>query len=103
MFVQKQCVGCGYCCITAMCSIGLHVFGKVGKCPALTWNGHRYICEIADLFVNALNIGKGCCAPLNTWRERVRERKEEGLYFHELHCTSILAHHMNERRFDGSS
>jgi|GEM_PF-6761752 len=34
------------------------------------------MCELVDLYKNALGIGKGCCAPFNTWRETVRERKE---------------------------
>jgi len=76
MFIEKQCVGCGYCCITAKCSIGLFLYGQNGRCPALKWNGRRYLCELVDLFKDALAIGAGCCAPLNTWREKVRERKE---------------------------
>jgi hypothetical protein len=76
MFIEKPCVGCGYCCITAKCSIGLFLYGQNGRCPVLKWNGRRYLCELVDLFKDALAIGAGCCAPLNTWREKVRERKE---------------------------
>jgi hypothetical protein len=76
MFIVRPCVGCGYCCITARCSIGLFLFGQEGRCPALKWNGNRYMCDLVDLYKNALNIDRGCCAPLNTWREKVRERKE---------------------------
>jgi hypothetical protein len=47
-------------------------------CPSLTWDGDRYVCFLYrddparyELF---LEIGAGCCFPMNPWRESVKER-----------------------------
>jgi hypothetical protein len=54
----------------------LFLYGHSGRCPALSWNGSRYICELAFLYKSALAIGQACCAPYNTWREKVRKKEE---------------------------
>jgi len=90
MFTEKSCVGCGYCCITATCSIGLYLYGLNVRCPALKWNGKRYLCELVDLYKNALAIGEGCCAPLNTWRERVRDRQEIFYQYYDLQKVTFV-------------
>jgi hypothetical protein len=70
----RRCVGCGYCCIKVPCAQSLHTWGK-RDCPALVWNGKRYICEKAGQW-SELYIGEGCCASLNTWRLDVRNRDD---------------------------
>jgi hypothetical protein len=107
MSTEKPCVGCGYCCITATCSIGLFLFGKNGQCPALRWNGSRYICDLVDIYKNALAIGKGCCAPQNTWREKVSKKKEV-YHQREIHLSlftsspSICCEHIKDISFASS-
>ncbi|HDQ41223.1 MAG TPA: hypothetical protein ENN39_09385 [Desulfonatronum sp.] len=57
--------------------------GYQPRCPELFWdNGQgRYLCRLAkdpvhgETFRRALLIGKGCCAPLNPWREEARNRE----------------------------
>ena len=82
----RACIGCGYCCRKAMCSVGVAYFGRrVDRCPFL----HRddrgvYLCLLAvnggDLAHAALGIGTGCCSPMNSTRQelvasgRVRRR-----------------------------
>jgi len=75
----KPCVGCGFCCSKAMCSVGRRVYGNaVEYCPALTWNPstERHFCALAKLpgdlgaqYRKELHIGAGCCANLNSWRK----------------------------------
>jgi len=73
------CVGCGYCCMKAPCSViwrmmlfwtGKPIFIK--RCPALYWNGERYACRLAAVSARArelLVIGAGCTSSLNSWRQ----------------------------------
>lgn len=74
-----KCVGCGYCCIKAPCSVVLMVYPrlKIGdRCPVLRWSvpKHRYICDFAKHFPLRLTIGEGCTSNLNTWRKDVKKR-----------------------------
>ena len=78
---MSDCVGCGYCCLTAPCACGwTSVWEPGGGCPHLVWNGERYLCERAiegpgaSDFRIALAIGEGCCSSLNSWRQDVRYR-----------------------------
>ena len=77
-YLIKKCVGCGHCCITAICTLGQSIY-KVNHdadCPALIWNGNRYICKLANEYKKILAIGEGCCQPLcNDWRLNVKERR----------------------------
>ena len=76
----NPCVGCGYCCLKAMCWIGLRTYGFEKRCPALTWSdtAKRYHCKLAQedaTIADDLSIGAGCSSDLNTWRIDVRERR----------------------------
>lgn len=73
---MTPCVGCGYCCITVMCSVGQAVHGDYEeRCPYLLWSDTRYECRLAEEYSGFLSIGAGCCSSLNTWRQDVKERK----------------------------
>jgi len=82
-----ECVGCGYCCLTAQCSVSINVHGVHDICPSLIWNAdkQRHECKLIDLpgvlgekFRKMLFIGEGCCSSLNSWRrEKNRNRIEE--------------------------
>ena len=74
----KDCVGCGFCCSKAVCSVGLRVYSNREYCPGLTWNPstQRHFCTLAKLpgeigrrYREELHIGQGCCANLNSWRK----------------------------------
>lgn len=75
----KDCIGCGYCCRKAPCSMAMRIHGShITSCPELKWNGTRWICgaidravgPLADLYRKELAIGEGCCSSLNTFRMR---------------------------------
>ena len=74
-----KCVGCGYCCLTVMCWIGMLEYGLQKKCPALTWSNTdcRYYCQLAtddpEIAIK-LHVGEGCASSLNTWRKGVKQR-----------------------------
>lgn len=75
----RNCVGCGYCCLTAMCFSGQKRLGLHRRCPALTWSDDdsRYYCQLAleDIrFAREVYVGAGCCSGLNTWRREVKNR-----------------------------
>lgn len=63
-----------------MVSHRLH--GYLPRCPELSWDeaAGRYLCLLMlDERLGAehrweLAAGEGCCAPLNNWREDVRDR-----------------------------
>jgi hypothetical protein len=81
----EACVGCGYCCLTAMCAVGYLVY-SAGKevdvperCPYLLWNKEdgRYWCgltEVHEKFKSLIHAGEGCCSTLNSWRKDVKYR-----------------------------
>lgn len=77
----KSCVGCGFCCKKAPCSLALRIFGNVTECPMLIWdeNAHRYWCdacrkggEVGARNRVELYIGEGCCCGLNSDRNNIR-------------------------------
>jgi hypothetical protein len=73
---MSDCVGCGYCCIKAQCNISRVMLGDHKRCPALKWNGKRYLCELAKdkKIADSLAIGAGCSSSLfNIWRRDIRE------------------------------
>jgi hypothetical protein len=67
-----ECVGCGYCCLTAICSWGKE--NKVtGGCEYLVYDQWRYKCEC----IPAMREMKGtgcCCSFMNTWRKHTMFR-----------------------------
>lgn len=73
------CVGCGWCCLDNPCEVSHQAFGYTARCPALTWTGARYICDlvvrpVAGVDLTPLFVGQGCCARHNAWREDVKDR-----------------------------
>jgi hypothetical protein len=73
------CVGCGWCCLDNPCEVSHQAFGYTSRCPALTWTGARYICDlvvrpVAGVDLTPLFVGQGCCARHNAWREDVKDR-----------------------------
>ena len=72
---EQACVGCGYCCLKAMCATGIEHLGRAERrCPFLVWTGNLYRCQLvidgkADMFT-----GYGCTSNLNTWRRDVKFR-----------------------------
>lgn len=41
------CNGCGVCCVLAPCPLSRLLLGhRRGTCPALTWQGDRYVCGL---------------------------------------------------------
>ena len=72
------CVGCGYCCIKCQCCVSTLLYGLRHPCPALEWNGERYICKHAEEYKESLWIGEGCPSSLNSWRLDVKRREIEG-------------------------
>lgn len=84
----KDCVGCGFCCIKARCTVSLRIWPltKGNECPGLFWTGERYICKLAAMdgpkgvdFRVELHVGAGCCASLNTWRNEIIPRRDRDI------------------------
>ena len=69
---MNDCVGCGYCCKKAPCSLSMRLYNKE-KCPALRYDGKRYWCGI----VQELAIGAGCSSDLNSDRSLMVKQKQE--------------------------
>lgn len=87
---DTQCVGCGYCCRTAPCGLAWLTFSPaiktgVWKCPALRWDGKRYLCRLCEgedaqskKNREALAIGAGCSSTLfNQDRQRIPPPEKE--------------------------
>lgn len=79
------CVGCGYCCKKATCTLGLMRFGTQSPCRALIFKEGRYWCSLVLGELNSnpirdeLAIGAGCCSSLNSDRAHMLAKlKEEG-------------------------
>jgi hypothetical protein len=73
------CVGCGYCCLKVRCVVSMAVYPDLeaeGRCPALVWDGKRYLCDLARnlQYYMAIHAGEGCCSSLNNWRQDVKYR-----------------------------
>lgn len=66
----RPCIGCGYCCLTAQCSLSFLTFGRQPTCPALEWDGSRHWCALAanECAAEMLAVGYGCSSDLNSWR-----------------------------------
>lgn len=80
-----SCVGCGYCCRKAPCSVAMRIFGNsIKECPALMWDGSKYFCELCkkdgylgEKYRKELYIGEGCCSPLNSDRDNIPAPKKK--------------------------
>lgn len=79
----KECRGCGHCCLTATCTVGLWAQSDAGiswrerRCPFLVWKQERYWCKLAlesPVMADKILAGEGCCQPLNDWRRDVKPR-----------------------------
>jgi len=69
---SRPCLGCGHCCLTATCVVGLQLAGEVvhrgvRRCAALVRRGDRYRCALIEagrVPPDQLAIGAGCSSPL---------------------------------------
>ncbi len=81
----KPCVGCGWCCLSDQCEVSHRKYGYRPRCPDLFWDedAQRYVCLLmldpvaGETARRELFAGQGCCAPLTTWRENVRNRDND--------------------------
>lgn len=86
----QPCVGCGYCCTTSVCIVGvIHLSLSPTDarlpCPALEFRDGRHWCGLIDKFegedkkliTELLSIGAGCCSSLNTWRNEIKDRRSK--------------------------
>lgn len=84
----KQCVGCGYCCLTAPCfeSVVEYELDRLDqKCPGLVWSDEEamFRCELmlkpgeeGKSFRNKLAAGAGCSSSLfNQYRDGMLVKK----------------------------
>lgn len=78
-----ECTGCGFCCAKVPCYYGAVTYGTDAPCGGLVWRDSRHWCRLVlergSRTARALDIGKGCCSGLNSWRREPfqdRTRKE---------------------------
>jgi len=92
----KPCIGCGYCCTTATCVLGMLRYGADRPCPELQFDGRRFWCTLITGAVapekqrlsSELAIGAGCSSSLfNTQREAC-ERGKLGEYLQAQRSSS---------------
>ena len=82
---SKPCVGCGWCCLDNPCAVSHRRHGYTRRCPDLHWDQDqgRYVClvmldhALEPEHREGLHRGEGCCAPLNPWRDDVRNRDKD--------------------------
>lgn len=82
---SKPCVGCGWCCLSDPCEVSHRKYGYTKRCPDLYWDDtlKRYLCGLMEDESEGedarreLFEGQGCCAPLMTWRDDVRNRDND--------------------------
>ncbi|MFH1912911.1 MAG: hypothetical protein ABIK45_01375 [Pseudomonadota bacterium] len=83
--MTKPCVGCGWCCLTDPCMDSHRRYGYLRRCPDLRWDEAmgRYLCDLmlnpetAEAVREGQHEGQGCYAPLNAWRDHVRNRDND--------------------------
>jgi len=81
----RSCIGCGYCCRKAPCSVAMR-HGEVlttsprdqKPCSKLVWDGSRWNCglyekyagepEVQRSIAGELAFGEGCCSGMNTYQ-----------------------------------
>jgi len=84
-----ECVGCGYCCRKATCSIAMSILGpwalKVRYCPFLTYRDGRWWCnlyitgddELKAIIDHSMGMGEGCgSSAFNTCRKKIPTPEE---------------------------
>ena len=78
-----KCIGCGFCCLQAKCTVAVRLYPAASVCPELIWSDkdNRHNCGLMQLpgpvgiaYREELHAGAGCCSNLNTWRKDVRDR-----------------------------
>jgi hypothetical protein len=67
-----KCVGCGYCCLTAICAYG-SANNDRGGCTSLVYDGSRYRC-INKAAMKQMQGTGCCCGFMNTWRDDTKFR-----------------------------
>jgi hypothetical protein len=77
--LSQPCIGCGFCCTEIICRTAAMIYGHyTNPCPSLAWDGDRYICALyrsdPDRYEFFLEIGGGCCFPMNPRREHVTKK-----------------------------
>jgi len=87
-----ECVGCGFCCLTAPCEASIRLNRGLRPCPQLQWidEENKYRCELmrfggqlGEFYRKELHAGAGCCSSLfNSWRQDVRKR-------HSIHDNNL--------------
>jgi hypothetical protein len=70
--VGAPCNGCGVCCLSAPCPLGIVLSGRrTGACAALRWDGGRYVCGAISQPADVLGPGWRWAAPLlGRWARR---------------------------------
>jgi len=80
-----DCVGCGYCCNKAPCTLASTILSAItqthfsGSCPFQVEVKDKHRCLLAmtsnerlnEMVKRDLAMGEGCCSPLNSDRRRV--------------------------------
>jgi hypothetical protein len=88
------CLGCGYCCKKALCTLGSHLHGHELPCPSLTYKNGRYWCSEAlssEHVAKALYVGEGCCSSMNSYRqERLRRMQAFKLIIPMLRTNQVF-------------
>ena len=78
MPLLSACVGCGWCCLNDQCVESRILHGYKRRCPEIFWDEalKLYRCKLSgsQRMRLLLAMGEGCCAPLNSWRDDVRDR-----------------------------
>lgn len=94
LHTTRECIGCGWCCIKGPCAVAfqklpieeaLRLTDRPGSkwrgCKLLVWDGERHWCGPmleSDEHHEAMAVGAGCCAGLNTWRfEPLQDRRKD--------------------------
>ena len=73
----SECVGCGYCCREAPCSLAQAEGITEAPCPLLEWDGTKWRCSRmlrgpdAEDWKEYLYTGEGCCSSLNSDRLKI--------------------------------
>ena len=76
-----ECVGCGYCCETAACVLGVTFGSRGDPCDFLIFRDGRYWCRLVlegVVSADQIYVGAGCCSSLNSKRsDFIKEQKNE--------------------------
>ena len=80
---SRPCLGCGFCCKTALCAIAQRQGATESPCQFLENDGERYWCGLilkaspqeAIALRARLYIGAGCCSTMNSDRASLARRE----------------------------